>query len=191
MAETAHPEETIVAEEPRAEETAVVLSSFEDVNPTAAALGGLQNLGIPDDDITVMSSLPWSAEILGRPHIKTPLTKIALACALVGLGLGIFLVVVTPFLYIIRVGGQPVVPIPPSALLLYEFLMLFLIIGTFGGFLVLNGFPKYKPTYYDPKLNDERISLVVHAPAAIASDVVAVLEENGGEVIQDPERREL
>ena len=179
-----------MTEEARPEETTVVLSSFQDVNPTAAALGGLQNLGIPDDDITVMSSLPWSADILGRPHVKTPLTKIALTCALVGLGLGIFLVVVTPYLYIVRVGGQPIVPVPPSALLLYEFLMLFLIIGTFGGFLALNGFPKYKPTYYDPKLSDERISLVVHAPAEKEAQVVAILEENGG-IVQDPERREL
>jgi hypothetical protein len=184
------PEGTAAAEEER-QDSAVVLSSFEDVNPAAAALGGLQDLGVPDDDITVMSSLPWSGDILGRPHIKTRLAQIALACALVGLGVGIFLVVVTPYLYIVRVGGQPIVPVPPTALLLYEFLMLFLILGTFGGFLVLNGFPKLTPAIYDPKLNDGRVSLVVHAPSGLAADVVAILEENGGQVTLDPERREL
>jgi uncharacterized protein YneF (UPF0154 family) len=167
------------------------MGSFIEVNPSAAALGGLQSLGIPDEDVTVMSSLPWSPEILGRPHVKTPLTKIAMICALVGLGIGIFLVVITPYLYIIRVGGQPIVPVPPTLLLLYEFIMLGLILGTFGGFLVLNRFPSMKAQFYDPELNNERISLVVQTSAEKKADVVAVLEEHGGEVVQDPERREL
>lgn len=172
-------------------DTVVVMSSFIEVNPTAAALGGLQSLGIPDEDVTVMSSLPWSPEILGRPHVKTPLSRIALICALIGLGIGIFLVIVTPYLYIIRVGGQPIVPVPPTVLLLYEFIMLALILGTFGAFLALNRFPSSEPQYYDQELNNERISLVVHTPADKKADVVAVLEEHGGEVVQDPERREL
>ena len=180
-----------MVEESRSVDTAVVLSSFHEVNPTTAALGGLQSLGIPDEDVTVMSSLPWSAEILGRPHTKTPLTRIVLVCALVGLGIGIFLVVLTPYMYIIRVGGQPIVPVPPTIILLYEFIMLALILGTFGAFLVLNRFPSMKPQYYDPELNNEQISLLVQTPADKKADVVAVLEEHGGQVVQDPERREL
>ncbi len=180
-----------MAEESRPVDTAVVMSSFLEVNPAAAALGGLQSLGVSDEDVTVMSSLPWSPDILGRPHHKTPLAKVAMVSALVGLGIGIFLVMITPYLYIIRVGGQPIVPVPPTLLLLYEFIMLALILGTFGAFMVLNGFPVTKPQYYDPELNNERISLVVHTPAEKRSDVVAVLEEHGGEVVQDPERREL
>jgi hypothetical protein len=180
-----------MTEESRPMDTAIVLSSFMEVNLSAAALGGLQSLGIPEEDVTVMSSLPWSPEILGRPHTKTSLTKIAIVSALVGLGLGIFFVVITPYLYIIRVGGHPIVPVPPTLLLLYEFIMLALIIGTFGSFLVLNRFPKRGPQYYDPELTNERISLVVHTPADKKADVVAVLEEHGGEVVQDPERREL
>jgi hypothetical protein len=180
-----------MTEESRSMDTAVVMGSFIEVNPSAAALSGLQSLGIPDKDVTVMSSLPWSPEILGRPHIKTPLTRIVLVCALIGLGIGIFLVVLTPYMYIIRVGGQPIVPVPPTVILLYEFIMLALILGTFGAFLVLNRFPQSDPQYYDPELNDERISLVVHTPAGKKADVVAVLEEHGGKVVQDPERREL
>ena len=180
-----------MAEESRPLDTAVVMSSFMEVNPSAAALGGLQSLGIPAEDVTVMSSLPWSPDILGRPHTKTPLAKIAMVSALVGLGIGIFLVVVTPYLYIIRVGGQPIVPVPPTLLLLYEFIMLALILGTFGAFLVLNRFPSLQSQYYDPELNNERISLLVHTPADKKADVVAVLDEHGGQVVQDPERREL
>ena len=81
------------------------------------------------------------------------------------------------------------VPVPPTALLVYEFIMLLLILGTFGGFLVLNRFPDSRSHYYEPELTDGRISLVVHSPLDKRADVVAVLEAQGGQVVQEPERR--
>jgi hypothetical protein len=170
--------------------TTVVMSSFLEIDLAAAALDRLRGLGIPDSDITVMSSLPYSAEILGRPHVKSRLPVISLVSAVLGVGAGIFFTVITPYLYIIRVGGQPIVPIPPTAILLYEFIMLLLIVGTFGGFLVLNRSPSKEAPYYDPELNDGRISLLVHTPADKEADVVAALEELGAQMIQEPERRE-
>ncbi len=170
-------------------DTAIVMSSFLEIDSTATALDRLRDLGILDKDIEVMSSLPYSAEILGRPHVKTRLSVISLVSAVLGLGAGIFFTVITPYLYIIRVGGHPIVPIPPTALLLYEFIMLLLIVGTFGGFLALNRFPSTDPQYYDPELTNGRISLVVHTPADKEADVVAILKELGAEVSQEPERR--
>jgi hypothetical protein len=60
----------------------------------------------------------------------------------------------------VRVGGQPVVPIPPTALLQFEFTMIFLILGTFLGFLWLNLFPTFSKAYYDPKVSDGEIALI-------------------------------
>ena len=180
MAEQAHPLEP-----------AIVMSSFLEIDPTVAALQQLRGLGIPDSDMTVRSSVPYSAEILGRPHAKNNLSVISLVAALAGLGAGIFFTIITPYLYIIRVGGQPIVPVPPTVLLLYEFIMLALILGTFGGFLALNHFPDSTPQHYDPKLTDGRINVLVYSPEDKKGDVVAILEAHGGEVIQDPERRRL
>jgi hypothetical protein len=172
-------------------DTTIVLSSFLEIDPATAALDRLRGLGILDSDITVMSSLPHSAEILGRPHVKSRLSVISLVCAVLGVGAGLFFTVITPYLYIIRVGGQAIVPVPPTAILLYEFIMLSLIVGTFGGFLVLNRSPSEEAPYYDPELNDGRISLLVHTPADKEADVLAALEELGAHVIQEPERRRL
>lgn len=172
-------------------DTTIVLSSFLEIDPAAAALDRLRGLGIPDSDITVMSSLPFSAEILGRPHVKSRLPVISLVSAVLGLGAGLFFTVITPYLYIIRVGGQPIVPVPPTAILLYEFIMILLIVGTFGGFLVLKRSPSEEAPYYDPELNDGRISLLVHTPAAKEADVLAALEELGAHMIQEPVGREL
>ncbi len=173
------------------EATARVMGSFRDVEPTADALDALRGLGIAEEQIRVMSSLPYSANILGRAPVRTRLPLISLVSAVLGLSAGIFFTVITPNLYIIRVGGQPIVPFPPTLLLLYEFIMLLLIVGTFGGFLVLNHFPSSEPDYYDPKLNEGRISVLVECPAGMRADAVAALEAHGAEDIHEPERREL
>jgi hypothetical protein len=170
---------------------AVVMGSFLDIEPSVDALDDLRALGIPDSDITVMSSLPYSPDVLGRPHLKTRLPVVSLVAAVLGLLAGLFFTAITPYLYIIRVGGQPIVPVPPTLLLLYEFIMLFLIVGTFGGFLFLNHFPVDKPQYYDPKLNDGRISVLVRCPAGKKADAMAVLEDHDAQDIHEPERREL
>ncbi|MFN2290465.1 MAG: quinol:electron acceptor oxidoreductase subunit ActD [Anaerolineae bacterium] len=169
----------------------VVMGSFLDIEPSADALDDLRSLGIPDGDISVMSSLPYSPDILGRPHLKTRLPVIGLVAVVLGLLAGLFFTAITPHLYIVRVGGQPIVPLPPTLLLLYEFTMLFLIVGTFGGFLFLNHFPTDKPQYYDPKLNDGRISILVHCPAEKVAEATAVFEAHGAQDIHEPERREL
>ena len=172
-------------------DAAVVLSSFQEIDPSAAALDRLRELGISDDAVTVLSSLPYSAEILGRPHVRTRLGLISLISAVVGLIAGLLFTVITPYLYIVRVGGQPIVPVPPTALLLYEFIMLLLIVGTFGGFLALNHFPDNRPQYYDPELTDGRISLVIESPVDKKTEVVAILEAHGGQVVAEPERRQI
>lgn len=171
--------------------TTVLMGLFQDIERTADALDELRGLGIPDRDITVLSSLPYSTDILGRPHIKSKLPIISLVSAALGLLVGVFFTVVTPYLYVIRVGGHPIVPVPPTALLLYEFTMLFLILGTFGGLLRLNAFPSYSPQYYDVSLTDGRIGVFFQCPTDKQEAARKVLESQGAENIHHPERREL
>ena len=172
-------------------DTAVVMGSFEEIEPTADALDGLRALGVPDQDIEIQSSLPYSSSILGRPHFKSRLPLISLGSALLGLLVGLFFTAITPFLYVIPVGGQPIVPTPPTLLLLYEFTMLFLILGTFGGMLWLERLPSYRPQYYDPSLTDGRIAVVVQCPDEKRAAAVDVLRSQGALDIHEPERREL
>jgi hypothetical protein len=172
-------------------DTAFVMGSFRDIDPTVEALDRLRELGIPDENISVLSHLPLSERVLGRPHLWSRLGVIALVSAILGFLIGLFFVGITPYLYVIRVGGQPIAPFPPSALLLYEFTMLALILGTFGGFLVLNRFPDRRPEPYDAQLNAGRIGVVVEAPLDRRADVVAALEALGAEDVGEPERRTL
>lgn len=172
-------------------DSTVLMGTFQDVERAVGALEELRAAGLADDDITVLSSIPYSHEILGRPHKTVKLPYISLACAIVGLLVGIFYAGVSPNLYVIPVGGQPTVPGPPTAVLLYAFTMVFLIIGTFLGLLWLNGFPSFKPQYYEPKLNDGRIALILRCKPAQTEAARAVLQAQKAENIHEPERRSL
>jgi hypothetical protein len=169
----------------------VLMGSFTDVERSAEALEQLRAQGIDDRDVTVMSSVPYAPAILGRPPVRTPLGRISLASGLAGLAIGLFFVVITPYLYVIRVGGQPISPTPPALLLLYEFCMLLLIAGTFGGLLYLNRSRQPEAGYYDPHLSADRITLVVHHPPDKKPQVLAILEAQGALDIGAPERRKL
>ncbi len=172
-------------------EPIVLMGLFNEVDPAADALDELRALGISDDEITVISGVPYSHHALGRPKPWERLPFFSLAGALVGFGVGIFFNVGTPLLYSIRVGGQPLVPIPPSAVITYEFTMMGLIIATFLGVLWQSGFPTYSPKYYDPEIAMGRIGIFFRCPPAKEEQARAVLARCGAEKIQRAERRPL
>ena len=169
----------------------VVMGRFQDVSFAADTLDKLRQAGVEDDSIEVISGFPFSPEMLGRPHKTTILPAISLGSAALGFLVGLFMTVGTPNLYVAHVGGQPVVPIPPTALLQFEFTMIFLILGTFLGFLWLNLFPNLKPTLYDAKVSDGEIGLLVHCSAEQKEQVLAVLESQHALNIHEPEWRTL
>jgi len=172
-------------------EQTVVMGRFADVDRAADALEDLRNLGVPDDEVEVITGYPYSHQMLGRPHQTSPLPWISLGSAVLGVLVGIIMTVVVPNLYVVKVGGQAVAPIPPTALLLFEFTMIFLILGSFLGFLWINLFPTFAPTHYDAKVSDGEIGLIVACQSAAKADIQAVLEDQQAENIHEPERRAL
>ncbi len=171
-------------------ETTTVMGSFQSLDRAVEALDRLREVGIPDEDITVVSSVPYSFRAMGRPEVRSALPFISIGGAIAGLLVGIFLAVITPHLYVIRVGGQDVVPTPPTAVLLYELTMLGLILGTFLGVVFLNLRSPKGPRYDGPALTDDRIGLILRCPKEKAEEVRAVLEAQGAEGVREWERRE-
>ncbi len=173
------------------QDSMVLMGTFQDLDRAVEALDQLREVGLSDDDITVLSSVPLSHKILGRPHKLPKLPFISLIFAGLGLLVGVFYTTISPNLYVIRVGGQPIVPAPPTAVLLYEFAMLFLVVGTFIGMLWLNGFPALGPEYYDAKLTDGRIGLILHCLPDKHQAAQGILLQQGAENVHHPERRPL
>jgi hypothetical protein len=169
----------------------VVSGIFQEIEPTATALDELRALGISDRDVTLLSSIPYPEEVFGRPKIKVRLPIVTLIGAIAGALAGIFLAVITPHLYVIRVGGQQIVPPPPTAVLLYELTMMGLVVGTVLGFIWLNLFPAYGREYYDRTVSDSGIGLFIHCSPAQTERVRSILATQGAQNIQEPERRPL
>lgn len=169
----------------------VLMGLFIGVTPTADALEDLRTLGIPEENMSVLAGVPHSAKMLGRPHIYERVPWVSLLGALTGLIVGLLLTFGTQWHYPIRVGGRAFTAIPSSIVIIYEFTMLGLIVGTFLNMIWKNGFPSTKPQYYDPKINSDRIAILCECDSAMEEEVREVMARNGAERVYEPERRPL
>src|SRR5512133_870473 len=102
----------------------LALFKEDKIDHVAEALGKLHTLGITDRDISVISGVPYSDKILGRPMSWTRIPQIGMAGAVLGFIIAMILNWGTPALYSLRVGGQSLFPIPTSIVVTFELTML-------------------------------------------------------------------
>ncbi len=172
-------------------DTKVIMALFKDPDAVANSLDKLRAEGISDHDMVVISGVPYPAQVLGRPMVWEKLPWISLTGAAIGFMTGIFLNAGTPLLYPIHVGGQALIPIPPTAVLTYELTMMGLIISTFLGVLWESAFPSFGPKYYDPALTHGRIGILFQCPTQNEDELQEMLKAQGAERVYHPERRPL
>ena len=168
-----------------------LLALFEEIDPAAEAIDKLHEMGIPDDNINVISGVPVAHKILGRPHPWTNVSRLALGGAVVGFCIGAFLNYGTPYLYTIPVGGQYITPIPPGMILLFEMTMLFALLATFLGVFLDSYFPNYRPLEYVPEISDGKIGVFFKYPAGDEEKFVDVLSKLGAESVKPVEAQQL
>ncbi len=157
-----------------------VIGLFHEATPTADTLDRLRELGVTDDKITVMSGIPYSAEMLGRPPVRTRLRWLALIGALLGLVTAVFLSVGIFLLYPLAQGGQSIVPVPPTLIVLFEVTMLGTMWTTFFAMLVSNRFPTFKTSAYDPRITEGHIAVLAQVDESLGDQVANILTEHGG-----------
>jgi mono/diheme cytochrome c family protein len=157
-----------------------VIGLFHEATPTADTLDRLRELGVPDDKVTVMSGVPYTAEMLGRPVPRGRVGRMALIGALLGVSLGAFLSVGIFLLYPIVQGGQPFVPVPPTLIVFFEATMLGTMWTTFFSMLVANRFPTFKTSAYDPRITEGHIGVLVHVDESLGDQVADILTQHGG-----------
>ena len=169
----------------------VLMGLFTDVMKTAEALDGLRLLGLREEDMSIMQGVPYTAKMLGRPHLHERIPWATLLGALTGLMIALFLAYGTQWLYPIRVGGRPFTNLPTAIVPIYELTMLGLILGTFLNMIWKCGFPSTKPQYYDPIINHSRIAIMCTLDMRYEEDVRRVLLDKGAERVYETERRPL
>jgi len=166
----------------------LVLGMFHDAGPTADTIEQLRaELGVPEEHISVMSGIPYTAAMLGRKHSYERLVPIALAGALGGLLTGLFLTVGTPLLYPLVQNGQPYIPIPPTLIILFELTMMGTVIATFAGLLAESQFPVFGRRVYDDHVTEGHISVLVQIEESRAESVEQIFDQQGAHHVQRQE----
>lgn len=162
----------------------LLLGLFDNVETTADVIDEVRALGVQDDQMTMMSNVPYPARFFARKPARLWFLPFVLGGAALGALVAFFLTYVTANLYPIEVGGQGLVPVPPTAIIYFEMISLFSMLGAFTGFLLQNRFPILTRRMYDERITDGYIGLEVRAPLAVAEQVVTVFEAHHARVIK-------
>lgn len=154
----------------------MLLGLFDNVETTAKVVGEVHDAGVNDDDIEVMSNVPFPAKFFGRKPARLWFLPFALGGSLVGALAAAFITFGTPEIYPIHVGGQDLTPVPPTAIIFFELIALFTMLGAFIGFLLQNRFPIMVREMYDEAITDGYIGVQVRASADVAEQVKNIFE---------------
>jgi len=168
-----------------------LLAIFPDLEPASDAIDRLRELGVSNDAINVISGIPVTEAMLGRPNQWTNVPRLAFGGAAAGFFGGAFLAFGTPSLYNIFVGGQPLIPGPPSVVVIFELTMLGMLISTFLGVFLDSAFPSYRPMEYVPEISDGKIGILFSCPKRRQDKVNKALVKLGAEKIEIAEAQPL
>lgn len=176
-----------------AESKVDILAIFPDLEPAADAIEHLRSIGVHDDCMNVISGIPVTEAMLGRPNKWTNVPRIALGGAILGFCGGVFLTFVTPYLYPypIQVGSQYPVPGPPTVVVLFELTMLGMLLSTFLGVFLDSFFPNYRPMKYVPEISDGKIAILVECSHVEEKKITDALNKLGAESVKPAEAQHL
>lgn len=172
-------------------ETTTLLAMFEDVEPASEGIEKLQQLGVRNNNMNVISGIPIKHTILGRPAAITYVSRIGMMGAILGMFLGLFFIYGVKALYPLYVGGQPIFPVPQGIIITFELTMLGLMGLSFIGMFVDSGFPTYTPKHYTPEISDGKIAVFFSCPTDEQEKFIHALKEAGAESVESVEARHL
>jgi len=172
-------------------ETITLLAMFKDIEPASEGVEKLQELGLDDDQMNIISGIPVKNTILGRPAAITYVTRIGMFGALLGIALGIFLIYGIPYLYPLLVGGQPIFPVPQGIIITFEMMMLGLMGFSFIGLFIDSGFPSYTPKEYMPEISDGKIAILFSCLNSDQDKFAKALTKLGAESVSPVEAQQL
>lgn len=170
-----------------------LLAVFSALAPAADAVEQLRAMGVHDECMNVISGVPVTEAMLGRPRQWTNVPRIAMGGAILGMGAGIFLAFISPYTYPypIQVSSQAFVPGPPTVVVLFELTMLGMLLSTFLGVFLDSFFPNYRPMKYVPEISDGKIAIFVECPHVDEKKITDVLKKLGAESVKPAEAQHL
>ena len=114
----------------------------------------------------------------------SPVRAITLTGGILGIVTGFSLSVFTAMQWRFVVSGKPPVPTVPYVIESFEFCVLFSVLFNVLGLLLLCRLPRLTlPASYDPRVTEDRYSVLVSCPATEQEEMIRSLHENGAEEV--------
>jgi hypothetical protein len=151
------------------------------LDEASEALARLRESGYGHDDISVISGVPISDRVLGRPMTWTHIGKFGIAGAILGFIVAAIFNFGTPLLYGLRVGGQPIFALPTSIVVFFELTMLGLLLSTFLGVVVEMITPSHEPKGYHPDVTGGKIAILFNGEKRLDGQLEQSLKDLGAE----------
>jgi hypothetical protein len=158
-----------------------VYGLYADPHVAQQAVNNLRAAGVPDRDITVISSEPFEHFEFGHRDAKTSMPWIAAGAAVVGLVLTYYLLGASQRSWPLVTSGMPIVPNWTNLIIIFEMAMLCAILATVVTLLITAGIPSRGGRMYDTEVSDGYILVGVENPAD-ASKLEPALAIEGGRV---------
>jgi hypothetical protein len=168
-----------------------LIALFNEIDPAVNAIDKLREMGIKEQKLEIISGIPFSHVVLGRPQIKTFIPKLALGGAIIGFIAAMFFMFVTPYLFTLHVGGQPIYPLPPFYIVAFELTMLGLMGTAFIGLFLAGKFPTFEPKIYVPEISDGKIGLAFECNEDDQDKFEDAMKSLGAEQVRGVEEKPL
>jgi len=143
------------------------MSSVYALYPTAdaaqRAVNNLHAAGVPDEQITVVSSEPFEEHEFANRDKATWMGWIALAGAIIGLTIATWLTRMTELAWPLSTGNMPIVAWWPNLIVMFELTMLGGILAAVITLLVTARLVRRRPAFYDAAVSDGQILVGVAA----------------------------
>jgi hypothetical protein len=152
----------------------------------AALRTGSPALGIKQESIIVISSVPLEGEGLGWNEQRSRMPWLAVLGGLAGGTTGFALASLTQRAYPLPTGGMPILAPWPTGIVMYELTMLGAILTTIVTFLITARLPRYKDRIYDPEVSYGKVLVgVAAADRDLSAKVTQRLYEQGAEQVKE------
>jgi len=141
-----------------------VYALYPDPDAAQRAVNNLRAAGVPESDITIISSEPFEEHEFSHRDRATWMFWIAGAGGALGLTFGAWLTSFTERDWPIRTGGMPIVAWWPNLIIVFELTMLFAVLATVITLLVTAKLPRRRPQLYDPAVSEGQILVGLENP---------------------------
>jgi len=157
-----------------------VYALYSTADAAQRAVNSLHAAGVPDAQITIVSSEPFEEHEFAHGDKATWMGWIALGGAIVGLASATWLTRMTELAWPLPTGNMPIVAWWPNLIVMFEMTMLGGILAAVMTLLVTAQLCRRRPVFYDPAVSDGKILVGVEG----AADAATVERALGGAEIR-------